>query len=94
MIKIEETTIQNGPHIKKGYKAVPQEGNSDKDVVRFHIDSEVGDIFDLLADMSKMIWVLNRKIDGNVEADDAEIETKLKGRMQQVDDIISQYYNK
>jgi hypothetical protein len=93
MIKIEKTTIQDGPHIKQGFKAVPQEGNSDKDIVRYHIDSEVGDIFDLLADMSKMIWLLNRKIEGTNTPEDVELESKLRGRTDQVDTIISDYYN-
>ena len=92
MIRIEETKIQDGPHIKKGYKAVPQEGASSKDIVRYHIDNEVGDIFDLIADLSKMIWVLNRKIDGTSTPEDVELEEKLKGRMNQVDDIIANYY--
>jgi hypothetical protein len=92
MIRIEETKIQDGPHIKKGYKAVPKEGATSKDIVRYHIDNEVGDIFDLIADMSKMIWILNRKIDGETVTEDAELEAKLKGRMNQVDEIIANYY--
>lgn len=94
MIKIDKAVIQNGPHIKNGYKATVTEGNSPKDRVRYYIDTEVGDIYDLLADMSKMIWILNRKIDGESLPEDEELEAKLKARSKQVDDIIGHYYNK
>ena len=94
MLKIDKAIIQNGPHIKHGYKAVAQEGSTPKDRVRYHIDSEVGDIYDLLADMSKMIWLLNRKIEGTSTDDDIELEAKLKERSEAVDSIISKYYTK
>ena len=36
MIKITEGTIQEGPHIKKGYQAVTCAGSTPKDKVRFY----------------------------------------------------------
>ena len=92
MIKIKETFVQNGPHIKKGYEPVITAGASKKDKVRYHIDAEVGDIYDLIADMSKMIWILNRKIDGNPLDADAEDEEKLKKRSSAINEILDLYY--
>jgi hypothetical protein len=92
MLKIEKTVIQNGPHLKNGYAAVPKSGNTPKDAVRYHIDQEVGDVYDLLADMSKMIWLLNRKVNGEVQDGDIELEEKLKSRMTQIDNIVENYY--
>jgi hypothetical protein len=94
MIKIERTIVQEGPHLKRAYKASTPAGDTPKDLVRYHIDSEVGDIFDLLADMSKMIWLLNRKIEGAPLEGDIDLEQKLKERMQTVDDIVQKYYPK
>lgn len=94
MLKIEKTMIQNGPHIKQGFKGVVSSGDTPKDKVRYHIDSEVGDIFDLVADMSKMIWILNRKIDGTVTEEDIITEQKIKDRSDKVTEIIEQYYKK
>jgi hypothetical protein len=94
MIKVEETTIQNGPLITKGYKAKLDEGVTEKYEVRYHIDKEVGDVFDLLADLSKMVWLLNRKIEGKTTPEDEELEVKLKTRMTDIDNILSTYYTK
>lgn len=94
MIRVEETTIQKGPLFSKGFKAKLDEGTTDKFKVRYHIDQEVGDVFDLIADMSKMIWLLNRKIEGTTTEDDVELETKLKERMGQIDTILTTYYSK
>lgn len=92
MIKITEGTIQEGPHIKKGYQAVTCSGSTPKDKVRFYIDNEVGDIYDLIADMSKMIWLLNKKIDGQLTPDDELKIEKLKERQDRVQDIVENYY--
>jgi len=94
MIRVEETTVQNGPLFTKGFKAKLDEGTTDKFKVRYHIDQEVGDVFDLIADMSKMIWLLNRKIDGTTVEGDVELEAKLKDRMGQIDNILATYYSK
>ena len=84
--------IQDGPLIKKGYEAVTTGGYTKKDAVRYHIDSEVGDVYDLIADLSKMVWILNRKIDGTGTDIDAEDESKLKTRMDKVTSILETYY--
>lgn len=92
MIKIQEAIIQEGPMFKKGYEAVMTGGATPKDVVRYHIDNEVGDVYDLIADLSKMVWILNRKIEGTSTEDDKLEEEKLTARMTSVTDILHTYY--
>lgn len=94
MLKIEETIVQNGPLFSKGYKASLSEGTTAKDEVRFHIDQEVGDIYDLVADLSKMIWILDRQINNESLPTDAEDKQKLFERTQRVGSILSAYYKK
>ena len=94
MIKIEETIVQNGPLFSKGYKATLAEGVTPKDEVRYHIDREVGDIFDLVADLSKMLWILDRQLSGESLPTDEEDKAKLKARTSLVGDILSTYYKK
>lgn len=94
MVKIEETIVQDGPLFSKGYKAVLSEGKTAKDEVRYHIDSEVGDIYDLVADLSKMVWILDRQLNNEALPSDEEDKLKLKSRTEKVADILTNYYNK
>lgn len=94
MLNIEETIVQNGALFSKGYKATLGEGTTSKDEVRYHIDREVGDIFDLVADLSKMVWILDRQLSGESLPNDEADKEKLRTRTQQVSEILSTYYKK
>ncbi len=92
MLEIRETIVQDGPLFKKGYEAVTTAGTTNKDSVRYHIDREVGDIFDLVADLSKMVWILNRKIEGTSLDTDKEDEVKIINRTEKINEILKTYY--
>lgn len=94
MLNIEETVIQEGPLFSKGYKAVLSEGKTAKDEVRYQIDKSVGDIYDLVADLSKMIWILDRQLNNESLPTDEEDKVKLKARTAKVAEILVDYYKK